>query len=636
MVGGRDGVSDMDAPPGARDGMGDEGGGALGGFPAALPVALPWARALLALVLLSALAGGAALVVSFTRGFDLTDEGFMLELFANGRQGNFVSFFHVLVHPLALLVGHRLLVYRLLDGVMFVGAVVVVVHAVLRYGGPFPAWEDAPRRRVLQGLVAAGLTWFAWAGRYWWSYPTLGYSSAPGAMALVSLAGLLGCVHGPSGRVRAAWSAVLAVVALVVFACRPPAGCVLWGVQAAAMVVGGRLLARRQRSDLVAALVAYVAASALVFLPFLVVVEPQLRRILEWVVPAMRASTHQSLFMVEPVDLVRLAACALVSYVVGLLLAEGRGWVVGVATVAGCLTGYRVALVRGPLFLATACAVGVGVLALRGESGGLRASATVVWGGTVLAVTLSCAVGANVEVFTSGTCLTAALGAWCLTLAARMPDGRRSLVAVAALVVVGMLAGVRAIVVGRFRAPYRTPPWTALVAGSRNARVLAGVGLDPADAENIDALIAALRERGFDAGRDRLVAYPDLPGFVAVCGARPLGSSWLFTRYGNVDAANLAWLESEPLEGIRHVYLILGARPSPPLRDFLDGRLRPLPETGTEALGRGAFHERDRFSYRLFLSGPYAVATPEVPPGPSVSQTLEAGLPGPEGDGSGS
>jgi hypothetical protein len=160
-------------------------------------------------------------------------------------------------------------------------------------------------------------------------------------------------------------------------------------------------------------------------------------------------------------------------------------------------------------------------------------------------------------------------------------------------------------VLGQYYAPKRNSSYLQQTYLSQSP-YLAHVRVEPDIGKGIDALREALTEFGFDFHRDRLLAYPDLPGFIAASGAQAFGYPWVYTGYAEIDELNCGFVEMTRTRDVENVFLLLGSDMGEALSECVFDRIERLPETRARALG-GGYHYRDEMEYRLRISGPYAL-----------------------------
>lgn len=113
-----------------------------------------------------------------------------------------------------------------------------------------------------------------------------------------------------------------------------------------------------------------------------------------------------------------------------------------------------------------------------------------------------------------------------------------------------------------------------------------------------------MRCHHFNFDKDRLFAYPDLPGFIAATGAKSFGNAWSFTGYPNSDRSNCVNINLEPVGEVRYVYLLQGDSLGTVLRSCLLKKLVPSANMERRNLGTG-MHYRNGNYYHLSIIGPY-------------------------------
>jgi len=126
--------------------------------------------------------------------------------------------------------------------------------------------------------------------------------------------------------------------------------------------------------------------------------------------------------------------------------------------------------------------------------------------------------------------------------------------------------------------------------------------------EAIDLLQSRLSDAAFDVSRDRLVAYPDLPGLVALTGAKAFGNPWYYSGLERVDELNCGFVAGGDAGSASRVYMILGRELPGALRKCLSEALAERPESLTQPLGH-IYHYGNMSNYALVLRGPYSAVS---------------------------
>jgi len=548
-----------------------------------------------------------ALLISFRYGFDLTDEGFVLDLLHRGRAALFASSIHVFLHPIGILWGHRLLGYRILDFIVVTGSAIFCARSILLVVANREEQNSTIDRSSMSFVSVAALVFWAWRGRYAWKYPIIGYTSLAPTFALLSMSLLLRATLARSRREfnHLVWA--LAIMACLAFTCRPPGGIALWIVQLTLLfLLLSRHVSMDSRPTRWGLLLNYGLASVVFFLPFVAVMAGQLTSVVNRIAPAMRAMGHGTLFPVSGTQLWWLAYATMgwlcFSY---LSSAVGRSsrWLLAVA-IAACIVAATSIVATGVLITVTAAAIVSLVHVYRTASRDDLRNYAFFWS-TCIGCAFAARFGSNANIFAHSTQMLPLLIAPILLLALVQSTrgGKRWLIFVLALI--GCVCSVHSIATKQFFDKYRSGEWALLTAYSDESTLLQGIRMPPQLAHNVDALILALRKENFDFERDRLIAYPDLPGLISGAGAAAYGRSWMITRYPGAEELNLAYLESEAAPNIGKLYLLLAVPLPAKLQAFIRTNFISTPATSAQAIGTEDFHRRDMMPYRLQLSGPF-------------------------------
>jgi len=152
---------------------------------------------------------------------------------------------------------------------------------------------------------------------------------------------------------------------------------------------------------------------------------------------------------------------------------------------------------------------------------------------------------------------------------------------------------------------YRNGPSSSQIYLSKKSTYLKHIKIEKDLGESIDKLIESLHRKNFNFKKDRIFAYPDLPGFLGASGVKSFGSAWNVTKYRNIDNQNCAFLNLEPVIGVvERIYLLKGRELSKGLEDCLFKKIVAAKNLETVFIGRG-YHYRNREEYNLLLEGPY-------------------------------
>jgi hypothetical protein len=146
---------------------------------------------------------------------------------------------------------------------------------------------------------------------------------------------------------------------------------------------------------------------------------------------------------------------------------------------------------------------------------------------------------------------------------------------------------------------------------SKLSPYLKGVRMSYPLATNIDAIISELHKSGFDPELDRVMAYVDVPGFVAVTGAQSFGIAWGGCDADHPGSTNLMnrYLDLEPYSRpIRYVYVVINHDIDPGVRARMNELLKPGPgfRLGLVGVpGRFCVHLGHFRDYQMVFEGPY-------------------------------
>ena len=131
-------------------------------------------------------------------------------------------------------------------------------------------------------------------------------------------------------------------------------------------------------------------------------------------------------------------------------------------------------------------------------------------------------------------------------------------------------------------------------------------------ANNIDNISLHLGEMGFNYKSDRLIAYPDMPGYIAATeNAKTYGAAWLFwtsdlKEMNNIDIRNCAELNNETDGEAKRIYLILGGEFSPGFAECFNKKFKRTPSFKYVQLGMDYNHfNKKHMDIRIL--GPYRI-----------------------------
>ena len=117
---------------------------------------------------------------------------------------------------------------------------------------------------------------------------------------------------------------------------------------------------------------------------------------------------------------------------------------------------------------------------------------------------------------------------------------------------------------------------------------------------------------GFNYKSDRLIAYPDMPGYIAATeNAKTYGAAWLFwtsdlKEMNNIDIRNCAELNNETDGEAKRIYLILGGEFSPGFAECFNKKFKRTPSFKYVQLGMDYNHfNKKHMDIRIL--GPYRI-----------------------------
>ena len=131
-------------------------------------------------------------------------------------------------------------------------------------------------------------------------------------------------------------------------------------------------------------------------------------------------------------------------------------------------------------------------------------------------------------------------------------------------------------------------------------------------ANNIDNISLHLKQMGFNYKSDRLIAYPDMPGYIAATeNTKTYGAAWLFwtsdlKETNNIDIRNCAELNNETDDEAKRIYLILGGEFSPGFGECFNKKFKRTSNFEHVKLGTDYNHFNKRYM-DIRILGPYKV-----------------------------
>jgi GNAT superfamily N-acetyltransferase len=549
-----------------------------------------------------------AIIASFFAGFDVTDEGSLLYAFAWGEEAIHLSPFYLPVSHVGELFGHRLVGYRFLNlSLILAGAVAVALAAPTRCVDR--AWQQ---RVVTIALVCqASLVVYAFTS-------VLHYNNVIAVGVSLWVAGTLRVRAEATTRVG--YAALVVAGALVLFA-RPPVGLLFCVLTPPALW----LIARdtRVRHGLVAW---GVATFLLVGIAGYVYREPLAG---VWSLYVLHlTSSHTGLLG----QYLRQTALFLVSLAASAFIVEAvrRRPRLGVAALGICLLVAAISIpmldLIDPLaaqrdklvyllvvLLASIALHSVWRIRRRAACPGTGLSGDWVLPIICFGPALLSGVSSNGNIFRyAGYCM----GVLALPTIAFLKDAtegyrRYRHVTFAAIC---LLAGATLVMIylGQYRFPYRTGPFEVQREETAVPR-LSGVRIEEPLRGSLDALRERLDAVGFDRNRDRLFAYPDLPGFAAALALRSYAYPWVYSGYVDVDELNCGLLALSDTTRTRNVWLLLGAPLAGTLRQCVHRHLQAAPDLKRQGIG-SLRHYRNERDLDLELIGPYRLLSDDEAP----------------------
>lgn len=528
--------------------------------------------------------------VSLPAFFDVTDEGLHLYLLSTDPHPPFGSAYHALYHPFGVLVSHSLLGYRLLNiGMMLVAGLYFSRRAARFVGRPWEWKECLPWVFIavvcsLQPTLTPSYHHLARLASLFWSISVLLHLDGTIPPRLSSLLLAFSVVCG--GMARPQFGLVLAVASLALPLYPEFRKSIRWGVILGSWGLG------------------------------LVLFHGPAGNYIEhlfFVRPLLQASTHQSLLRTAVGGiwwLSRLYAPYLI-----LLAVHGgyahyrqkRGWRESfsqdgfpllVILALACHTAFHVAHGTGgwavlvPLALLVVSRLLLGLPEVRRPEPILA--------GLAMFVSIAHSLGSN-GYFVSYMLLNPVF-AITLGFIVRPASSRRLRDLAPTCAYLGLLCIL--LLRSQVFSHQRSGNLAEQSHPGSGIPFLGGVRIREDVGATMRNLLAALRAE--DAvGSGSIVAYPDIPGYVAVSGLTAFGSAWYFTRYPNVDALNCGHLALGAGAGEERVYLLKAADFSPTFKRCFESRLRP-DERRFFTRGLGRFWDyRSASSRNLELSGPY-------------------------------
>jgi len=131
-------------------------------------------------------------------------------------------------------------------------------------------------------------------------------------------------------------------------------------------------------------------------------------------------------------------------------------------------------------------------------------------------------------------------------------------------------------------------------------------------ANNIDNISLHLKQVEFNYKSDRLIAYPDMPGYIAAIeNIKTYGAAWLFwtsnlKEMNNIDIRNCAELNNETDDEAERIYLILGGKFSPGFEECFNKKFKKTSSFKDIYLGTDYNYFNQR-NMDLRILGPYKI-----------------------------
>jgi|GEM_PF-6437906 len=182
---------------------------------------------------------------------------------------------------------------------------------------------------------------------------------------------------------------------------------------------------------------------------------------------------------------------------------------------------------------------------------------------------------------------------------------RHAALSAALLAIIALSAG-GILISAQFTQPFRAALPAEQTNYAATSAPLKGVKLDPELARTIDRLSETLEAAKYDRVHDRIMAFPDMPGFIAAVDAQAFGTPWMITAYDHSDGVNCAYVSLEPVGDIKNVYFLLGRAPEAQLQACLDEKLKPGPGISARTIGPFT-NRRNKTTDTLTLVGPYVL-----------------------------
>lgn len=521
--------------------------------------------------------------------FDVTDEGLYLYLMAAAPHPIYITPFHALYHPFGSVFGHSLLGYRLLNLACLLG------------GSAFFAWQAAPalgsprRASELLPWVLIG-AFFAMTPIY-----TPSYHNVAVVTTLVWLGSVLALMTAESPS--AAPSASLAAAVVLSSFSRPQLGALLALYTLALLLAPG--FRRTFRKD--AAFAVCLLAAAWLHRPAW-----DYLQVMRRIVVLHMATTHsnplthnavQALSTVRAVWPLLAALLASVAYVrrarkSGVKEAFGEGLVpLAVILAMAALMAYRGARAGSVNGLAPLAAL----VFLHSLARLRKPPAEHVLPALLsLAVAFTYSFGSHNNMFPRALWHPALVITLGLLLLRKKSPSFSDAAPTYALIGV-MLALLAQTALANY---YRSGSFARQVYPADGIPLLSHIKVREDIGRAMRALGGAMRE--LKLGPDTsVIAYPDIPGFVAVSRMRAMGDSWYPTGFPHIDEENCAYLRIGAEASAEPVYLLTAAELSPGFAACVNALYRPAP-AGFASRPLGEFHDFRSGSLRsLGLSGPF-------------------------------
>jgi len=131
-------------------------------------------------------------------------------------------------------------------------------------------------------------------------------------------------------------------------------------------------------------------------------------------------------------------------------------------------------------------------------------------------------------------------------------------------------------------------------------------------ADNIDAINVYLEEIGFNYESDRLISYPDMPGYIAATNAKTYGPVWFFGEFSDVkemhkiDIRNCSELINEVDDKTKYLYVILGGEFSSGFNGCFNVKFKKASNFKERYIGDDYNYFNKRYM-KLRILGPYGI-----------------------------